>query len=1034
MKKKLICVFMTAALLLCAVPIAAAEGELKNIALEQKVEATSSYIPAEGFFDASFLVDGSWETYDANNVKLGWNTNPYEAITETTPVDITVTLDGVYTVEQIVLKPMKWSSGDVFPRDFELQYSKDGKTYITLKTVKDANAHANSNTEVKPITYDISPTEMRYFRIHITKHSKVIDQSGSYTSAIGELELYGKEKIDETAEIYLNKPALNMNPNEKDWLKLYSGNKESQNGATYKSNNEKVVKVDADGTVTSISNGTATITVTDKKTNKEYKCSVTVGDFKASDKFQIVAFIPYFYGSEVTEKTFDNLKKGGITNVELNFALDSSAVEYENIIKALQLAYERGLDVTVSEKSFNGTGWQTSSDAKILEFVKRYSHLPGVAAYYVVDEPASSTAFARAISLIKSVMPSAVAHMNYCGAYKDNVTSLQNELKNKYGLSLDYVMYDAYVFTTANCNENTLYGQIRYNQEISRQLGVPGASYVQAMNWNNNHRPNADEVRYQVFAMLAGGVKQLSYFCWKTPAANAAETYGPAIIDINNEPTDLFEPVSKINAQVQALGPTLMKIDMETIYHTGANFGTEYNSLPLGFFIQPTDTEQKLAVSHMKEKETGRNYAMIVNRDYRNKATVTFTIDKDIKKLEYISTETGKPVELKAKNGVYTVELLAGEGVLLRTNEDYNFVLKEITDYRQLEKAIKSAGETDRSLYRNDNNMKAFEKALSEAKAVLQDTEAKQSKVDSARTKLVTAQNKLIPIARDGVNLALNKKVIAENSYEDGTYFSKNFITDGVNLPLAETTHAGWSVDPYSLIKRTDPVNVTVDLLDAYKLNSVVIKPCVYNDGGLMPSDFEIQLSSDGKTYKTVSSLSDVIGSDGDRVFAFSETAARYVRVHITKHNATPDQTGGYLSQFGEIEVYGRELDDSGDVTETTAETTPAATETETADTTPETADTTSETEISTDTSKETEIVTDTVSETEALTDKASETEADTEEKTDAAETVNSQTDAETEPVNNNKKSNAWIAIPIIAAAVIAVGATVFVIIKKKMK
>ena len=153
--------------------------------------------------------------------------------------------------------------------------------------------------------------------------------------------------------------------------------------------------------------------------------------------------------------------------------------------------------------------------------------------------------------------------------------------------------------------------------------------------------------------------------------------------------------------------------------------------------------------------------------------------------------------------------------------------------------------------------------------------------------------SKLIPLAREGVNLAQNKPVKAENSYEDGTYFSKSYITDGVNLPMEETTHVGWSVDPYSVIKRDDPVDVTVDLQDVYRLNSIIVKPGVYNDGGLMPTDFELQISEDGKEWKTVSSYAGVTPSPDDVVATFDDTAARYVRVHITKHNENPDPTGG---------------------------------------------------------------------------------------------------------------------------------------------
>ena len=141
-------------------------------------------------------------------------------------------------------------------------------------------------------------------------------------------------------------------------------------------------------------------------------------------------------------------------------------------------------------------------------------------------------------------------------------------------------------------------------------------------------------------------------------------------------------------------------------------------------------------------------------------------------------------------------------------------------------------------------------------------------------------------------------------------------MTDGYNVPLEENTHAGWSVDPYSRIKRTDPVDVTVDLEEPYVINTVVIKPCVYNNGGLFPCDYELQISEDGKSWTTVQTVKDAAGADGDRTTTVDRIVGRYVRVHITKHSETPDATGGYLSQIGELEVYGTNIGETEAETE----------------------------------------------------------------------------------------------------------------------
>ena len=196
--KRMVCLAAVICLIVsCSVTFASAEEEkpeLTNIALNKPVEATSSYHPPEGFFHEEYLVDGDWDTYPGKdgNVKLGWNTDTTgELLYEDSVVDIVIKLEGAYKVEKVVLKPMQWASGDAFPRDYTLQASPDGKSWTDIVSATDVNAHAESNTEVQPIVYEFDAVALRFFRIHITRQSAMIDQSGSCTSALGEVELWG---------------------------------------------------------------------------------------------------------------------------------------------------------------------------------------------------------------------------------------------------------------------------------------------------------------------------------------------------------------------------------------------------------------------------------------------------------------------------------------------------------------------------------------------------------------------------------------------------------------------------------------------------------------------------------------------------------------------------------------------------------------------------------------------------------------------------------------------------------------------------
>lgn len=105
-----------------------------------------------------------------------------------------------------------------------------------------------------------------------------------------------------------------------------------------------------------------------------------------------------------------------------------------------------------------------------------------------------------------------------------------------------------------------------------------------------------------------------------------------------------------------------------------------------------------------------------------------------------------------------------------------------------------------------------------------------------------------------------------------------------------------------------------------------------------MPEDFEIQLSRDGKEFVTVKTVEGLVLEEAlDQTYTVDAVEARYIRIHITKHSAVIDVgQGGALSQIGEIEVYGKDIDEpptaeSATETETTAPETKPETASETA-------------------------------------------------------------------------------------------------------
>lgn len=164
------------------------------------------------------------------------------------------------------------------------------------------------------------------------------------------------------------------------------------------------------------------------------------------------------------------------------------------------------------------------------------------------------------------------------------------------------------------------------------------------------------------------GNKQIAYFTYRRPEG-VTESFTPAIVNEDGTKTDVYDAVKSINQAALQLGPTLMSVEALEVYHTGEESGVN-NPLPADFFLQPTSSRGRgLIVSYMKNLDTNQNYVMLVNRDYENAATVSFTVNEAAGALQYVSQEDGS---LKALTGS-SVELAPGGCILIKTADSFDY-------------------------------------------------------------------------------------------------------------------------------------------------------------------------------------------------------------------------------------------------------------------------------------------------------------------------------------------------------------------------
>ncbi len=150
-------------------------------------------------------------------------------------------------------------------------------------------------------------------------------------------------------------------------------------------------------------------------------------------------------------------------------------------------------------------------------------------------------------------------------------------------------------------------------------------------------------------------------------------------------------------------------------------------------------------------------------------------------------------------------------------------------------------------------------------------------------------------------NLAFEKTVIyseSEERFADSYRWSASYLTDG-RFDIGEFENYGYT--SYQKSSRESEIWVGVDLGRETVFNDVKLFPRSYGDNGGsgFPSDFEIQISEDGKEWESVKSFENYILLGSKPVsFMFDTVSARYVRIFASKLDTT-----GYL-QIIEMQVF----------------------------------------------------------------------------------------------------------------------------------
>jgi hypothetical protein len=279
---------------------------------------------------------------------------------------------------------------------------------------------------------------------------------------------------------------------------------------------------------------------------------------------------------------------------------------------------------------------------------------PACWGYTLVDEPGAGAFpdLGRRAEKIRTKRPGHFGYINLfpnyaplaalgTASYDEHVAKFMREVKPEV-LSMDH-----YPLMRPDGDSRSSYcDNLECFRKYALAADIPFWNFFYSMPFNDRLDPTEAQIRWQIFTSVAYGAKGVLYFCYWTPGKGAAGAgefpKGGAILTAEGLKTRHHEEARRINAELKALGPTLMKLTSTGVHRmtTGTNSsvlaGNPIRKLarvggdPVGEFIVGTFRHAD-----------GRRAVAIVNHDYSYTAWPTVEFDADPKEVLEVSKATG---------------------------------------------------------------------------------------------------------------------------------------------------------------------------------------------------------------------------------------------------------------------------------------------------------------------------------------------------------------------------------------------------------
>jgi hypothetical protein len=326
-----------------------------------------------------------------------------------------------------------------------------------------------------------------------------------------------------------------------------------------------------------------------------------------------------------------------------------------------------GLKAIVSDARTSGYDWAAVDEAKarqnVSNLVAEVGNHPAVFGYYLRDEPTAPwfANLEKVASVIRDVAPGKWPYINLFPDYADN-----SQLgTTSYAVYLErfittchprIISYDNYSLMDDGSLRANYWTNLEAVRDACKRHKIEFWNIVLAVAHFNYREPTAADLRFEAYTTLAYGGRGIAYFTYFAPAVGG---YRAAAVDQFGNETPTWHNVQNINLQVQKLGPALLQLESDEVYHIGkipgGCKGPATNNLISGV------SGDNFLAGEFTHRD-GSRYVIVVNKDLAKSRPCSPQFRKPPRRLQHVSPYTGS---LTPFEGEY-VWLAPGQGVLLK--------------------------------------------------------------------------------------------------------------------------------------------------------------------------------------------------------------------------------------------------------------------------------------------------------------------------------------------------------------------------------